>query len=92
MLHMDTGYGESSRRAHDGAILGLGHQLCDQQTKEGIDTGYSMLKQEGATPSARFGACHSKNIRYHLNVVFQFTLEYYFFEVIRNELYFWIFD
>lgn len=28
--------------------------------------------------------------RYHLNVVFQFTLGYYFFEVIRNELYFWI--
>jgi hypothetical protein len=32
------------------------------------------------------------NHRYHLNVVFQFMLEYYFFEVIRNELYFWIFD
>ncbi|QNO01186.1 hypothetical protein [Lactobacillus phage Lbab1] len=26
MLHMDTEYGESSRRAHDGASLGIGHQ------------------------------------------------------------------
>lgn len=42
-----------------------------------------MLKRGGATPPARFGAYHSKNTRYHLNVVFQFLLEYYFFEVIK---------
>lgn len=42
-----------------------------------------MLKQDGATPPARFGVCHSKTIRYHLNVVFQFVLEYYFFGVIE---------
>lgn len=68
MLHMDTGYGESSRRAHDGAILGLGHQLCEQKMMEGIDTGYSMLKQDGATPFTRLGACHSKTIRYEAQI------------------------
>lgn len=61
--------------------------LCEQKMREGIDTGYSMLKRGGATPSARFGACHSKNTgmnhRYHLNVVFQYMLEYYIFEVIE---------
>lgn len=46
-----------------------------------------MLKRDGATPPARFGACHSKNIKYHLNVVFQFMLEYYSFEVIRVKKY-----
>ena len=42
-----------------------------------------MLKRGGATPPVRFGAYHSKNIRYHLNIVFQFMLVYYFCEVIK---------
>ena len=54
---------------------------------------FSDRTQLAMTPSdtGRASSRHMK-YRYHLNVVFQFVLGYYFFEVIRNELYFWIFD
>ncbi|MCT4385484.1 hypothetical protein EFT54_09575 [Lacticaseibacillus paracasei] len=59
----------------------------------GLIVQFSDRTQLAMTPSdtGRASSRHMKH-RYHLNVVFRFTLGYYFFEVIRNELYFWIFD
>ncbi|OAU00768.1 hypothetical protein PY61_09565 [Lacticaseibacillus rhamnosus] len=60
--------------------------MCVGSIPTGLIVQFSDRTQLAMTPSdtGRASSRHMKH-RYHLNVVFQFTLEYYFFEVIESE-------